>query len=303
MIDFLNEIALTSDKLHEEVEFLIDNFIPKGMITIFYSDGGNAKTWTAYGVAAHLIKNGLMDIVYYLDIDNPLPVIKQRCVDKLLIERFPNLKYIHRSELTTTPLELLEELARPERCKNHAYKGMSMLIDSIRNLTDVKNDSKAMYMMDLMMTIRDAGMTFVCIAHSNKDAKNYEGSNNIKNSTDAMFKQRLLKSVMGKYVIVELVDTKERAGTKDCIFKIDTNTLEMTRADPITSKMSPTEDDFIKKIISTLARHKSGIKQGELLTAIGSNSADKTTRAMLDKFANEFYTYEEKGNSKIYKSL
>lgn len=303
MIDFLNEMALTPDKLHEQMEFLIDGFVGRGMITIYYSDGGNAKTWTAYSVAAHLLENKLMDMVYYLDVDNPLPVITERGVEDLLMNRFNNFKYLHRSELTFTPLELLEELAQPERCKNHAYKGMAMIIDSIRNITDVKSDSKAMYMMELLLTIRDAGMTFACIAHTTKNAKNYDGSNNIKNSTDGFFKQRLLKSVKNQYVIVELTDEKGRSGTKDCVFKIDVNTLEITSADPLTSKLSSSEEDFISKIQAVLKRYPEGIKQGDLLSSIGSSSTDKTTKNMLEKFANEFWEYEEKGNSKIFKSM
>ena len=57
MIDFLDDMALTTEDLHRQTEFLIDDFLPKRMITMYYAKGGNAKTWLSYGVAAHLCKS------------------------------------------------------------------------------------------------------------------------------------------------------------------------------------------------------------------------------------------------------
>ena len=66
--------------------------------------------------------------------------------------------------------------------------------------------------------------------------------------------------------------------------------------------MTESEIEFVNKIQEVLKENKEGIKQGKLLEAIGSSSADKTTKAMLDKFIDKFYIYEENGNSKLFKS-
>lgn len=302
MIPFLDEIALTSEQVHQEVEFLIQDFLPKNMITMYYADGGNAKTWLSYGVAAYLCKNELAKVVYYLDLDNPLVTLKERKTDELLIERFPNLKYIHRSDLKETPLELLEKLAHKDNSKDHAYKDMVLIVDSFRNTTNIMNNEKAMHMMNLLMDIREAGMTILGIAHSNKDGKNYEGSNNIKNSLDVMFKQKLLQKVMGEYVIVNLEAEKERAGVRNCDWKICTRTLEMTHADPIYSRMNEYEVKFVSKGKEGLLKYPSGLGQTELLKYIGYEKTDHTARASLEKFEGKFWNkiQEKKGSPITY---
>ncbi len=302
MIPFLDEIALTSEQVHQEVEFLIQDFLPKNMITMYYADGGNAKTWLSYGVAAHLCRNELARVVYYLDLDNPLVTLKERKTDELLIERFSNLKYVHRSDLKETPLELLEKLAHKDNSKDHAYKDMVLIIDSFRNTTNIMNNEKAMYMMNLLMDIREAGMTILGIAHSNKDGKNYEGSNNIKNSLDVMFKQKLLQKVMGEYVIVNLEAEKERAGVRSCDWKICTQTLNMTQADPIYSRMNDYEESFVSKGKEALLKYPEGLGQTPLLNHIGYEKTDHTARATLEKFEGKFWNkvQEKKGTPITY---
>ncbi len=302
MIDFLDGIALTSDRLHRETEFLIPDFLPKRMITMYYADGGNAKTWLSYGVAAYICQHNLAKRVYYIDLDNPLDTLKDRKADDLLLQRFPQLKYIHRSDLEESPIELLEKLAHKDNSRHHAYEDMVLIIDSWRNITNIKNDEKAMYMMNLLMDIREAGMTVVGIAHSNKDGKNYEGSNNIKNSLDCMFKLTKLPSPEGR-LHLGLETKKERGGVKDCAFRVDTNTLELYPIELQEASMNIREKEFIESIKKVLKQNPEGMLQGKLLAAIGSSSTDKTTKAMLNKFENRFYMKEEQGNRKIYKII
>ncbi|AXH14357.1 hypothetical protein CP985_05695 [Malaciobacter mytili LMG 24559] len=303
MIDFLDGIALTSDRLYRETEFLIPDFLPKRMITMYYADGGNAKTWLSYGVAAYICQHNLAKRVYYIDLDNPLDTLKDRGVSELLMNRFANFKYIHRSDLEESPIELLEKLAHKDNSKHHAYEDMVLIIDSWRNVTNIKNDEKAMYMMNLLMDIREAGMTVVGIAHSNKDGKNYEGSNNIKNSLDVMFKQTLLKSVMGEYIVVNLDPKKERSGVRACDWKINTNTLEMTKADAVTSRMDSQETEFVNNVKALLAKHPKGLNKTDVLEGIGTRKDNKTAINLLKKFEGEFYKMEQDGKKHIYSLL
>lgn len=302
MIDFLNDMALTSDKLNQETEFLIPDFLAKRMITMFYADGGNAKTWLSYGVAAHLCRYKLSKMVYYLDLDNPLDALKDRNTEELLFNKYDNLKYIHRSDLKETALETLEKLASKKHSGGRAYEEMTLIVDSVRNISNMKNDEKAMYVMNLLMDIREAGATILFIAHSNKDGKNYEGSNNMKNSADAMFKQKLLHKVMGESVTVGLTAEKERAGVRSCEWTINTNTLEMTRADPIYSRMSEYEEDFVQKGKEALQKNPSGLGQTELLHCIGYEKTDKTARDTLERFIGIFWNkhQEKKGKPITY---
>ena len=293
MIPILDRIALTTDKMDEEVEFLIEGFLAKGLITMYYADGGNAKTWVSNAVAAHLCENNLAKVVYHIDMDNSLITVKERKIDEKLIGRFHNFKFIHKSDIQGTYLELFEELASKDNSKRHAYKDMVLIIDSLRNITNLKNDERAMYMMNLLTDIRDAGMTILCIAHSNKDGKNYEGSNNIKNSLDVMFKQSLLQRVMGEYLVVGLKAEKERSGIRDCDFRIDVNSLKLTHADPLYSRMSEYESEFVEKGKEVLLKNPDGLGQTELLKAIGYSKTDRTARDTLDKYTGVFWKKEK----------
>jgi len=303
MVAFLNKMALTSEKLHTETEFLIPKFLAKRMITMFYADGGNGKTWLNYGVASYICDNNLAKMVYYMDLDNPIDELSVRNVEELLLNKYHNFKYLHRSDLEDTPLETLEKLASKEHSRGHAYEDVVFIIDSVRNVTNVLNNEKAMYMMNLLMDIREAGATILFIAHSNKDGKNYEGSNNLKNSADAMFKEKLLNKIHGESLTVSLTAEKERSGIKSCDFTICTKTLKMTEANPIYSRMNPYEKEFTSKAKSSLKENVDGLNKTQLLQSIGYEKDDVTARATLDKFTGTFWKATKDKNRFLYTLL
>lgn len=303
MIEFLNKMALTSDKLHRETEFLIPKFLAKRMITMFYADGGNGKTWLSYGTAAYVCKNKLAKMVYYFDLDNPIDELSVRNVEDLLVNKYPNFKYIHRSDLLETPLETFEKLASKEYSRGHAYEDMLFIIDSVRNVTNVLNNERAMYMMNLLMDIREAGATILFIAHSNKDGRNYEGSNNLKNSVDAMFKAQMIVRVMNESITIGLTAEKERSGVKDCEFKISTQDLDMQEADPLYTRMSDYEKKFISKAKESLKANPDGLNKTRLLEFLGYRKDDITARDTLEKFTNIFWKADKQRNKVIYTIL
>lgn len=303
MIDFLNKMATTSEKLHTETEFLIPKFLAKRRITMFYADGGNGKTWLNFGTAKYLCKNKLAKMVYYFDLDNPLDEVVDRNVEELLINKYDNFKYIHRSDLEYTALETLEMLAKKEHSRNHAYEDIVFIIDSIRNVTDVLSNGKAMQVMNLLMDIREAGGTILFIAHSNKDGINYEGSNNLKNSSDAMFKEYMIAKEDNVHITVGLEVKKERRGIKSCDFRICVKTLEMTEADPLFSRMDKYEKDFVSKGREILRDNPVGLNKTNFLNSLGYEKDDTTARATLDKFAGTFWKAEKQKGQIIYTIL
>jgi len=293
MIDFLDKMALTPEKLNLEPEYLIPGFLPKRMITMYWADGGNAKTWLSYGTAAYLCEKSLCKALYYFDLDNPLDTLKERKVEDLLMKRYPQVRYIHRSDLDQPALETIERLASKENSRHHAYEDIVFIIDSVRNVAGIKNDDKAMYIMNLFMDIREAGGTLLLLAHSNKDGKNYEGSNNLKNSVDVMFREELLHKIQDVNVTVGLTPTKERSGIRKCDFTIDVRTLAMSEADPVLTRMSKAEEEFVDKVKKALKENPDGLNKTEVLTKAGFKKTDKTAVAMLDKYTGIFWQKEE----------
>ena len=97
IFEFLKNSSLTKDNFNEKVEFLIEGFLVKQLITLIYADGGTGKSYMAFALAKKLCKEGQR--VFFIDYDNPVGVLKQRGVDRLLIESYENMNYIQRSTL------------------------------------------------------------------------------------------------------------------------------------------------------------------------------------------------------------
>ena len=97
IFEFLKNSSLTKDNFNEKVEFLIEGFLVKQLITLIYADGGTGKSYMAFALAKKLCKEGQR--VFFIDYDNPVGVLKQRGVDRLLIESYENMNYIQRSAL------------------------------------------------------------------------------------------------------------------------------------------------------------------------------------------------------------
>jgi len=294
---YLNELKLQDEHFDEEVEFLIDDFLPKKLITMYYADGGNGKSWLAQGITKHLLEKDKIKNLTYIDFDNPVSVLKERNINELLIKKYKKLNYIQRSTLNISPFELLMKLE--EHAYSGAYDDCVFLLDSLRNIVDIMHDGKVMRVMNALMNMREAGATIIILHHSNKDGKNYQGSNNIRNSIDCMY--RLNKRPSGDDEINFLLDVqKERAGINDCAFCVKTESLELREMDFDIACMNEYELEFVDKVKKSLSMRKDGLNKTELLEATGHKKDDKTARDTLDKFTDKFWKAKKQGNRYIY---
>ena len=107
-LSFLTSASLNNTDFNAKTEFLLDGFLAKRLITLIYADGGNGKSWLAFGLAKHCAQQG--QHVYYLDFDNPLNVLKERNIDRLLVDSYHNINYIHRGKCKPSAVELLEQI-------------------------------------------------------------------------------------------------------------------------------------------------------------------------------------------------
>lgn len=276
MFDFLVNQTLRQTDFDESTEFLIPGFLPKRMITLVYADGGKGKSWLAFAVAKHCLGFGK---VIYLDFDNPLNVLKDRGVAEKLVA-LPGIYYVQRSKTKLSAAEMLD--AMEEKAFGNAYNNTLVVVDSVRNFGDVMNDAKAMQIMNKFMNLREAGATVLLLSHANKDGKNYQGSNNIKNSVDNMYRFTRADAPEGQISFV-LTPTKERASIEECAFSVDCASLSLQGINLETARLNAAELDFVtraKAIIET----KPGINKKELLQELGFEQDDKTARNRLDEF-------------------
>lgn len=295
MLDFLAQASLCTEDFNEETEFLIQDFLTKRMITMVYADGGNGKSWLALALAKHCA--GFLDQVFYLDFDNPLSVLKERNVNEKLIAACPNLHYIQRSKCELPPFELLKTLA--ESATAGRFEDMLFIIDSLRNFCDVSNEAKIAQTMNMLMDIREAGGTVLILHHSNKDGRNYQGSNHIRNSVDNMY--QLKKRELSQHVGCILEVRKERAAIVDKAFDICPDSLVLSEKDLIEAQSTEQDLTFVKTVKDILTGATT-LNKTDLLREAGFNKDDKTARAKLEKYDGIYWSSNKK-HTRIFYSL
>lgn len=274
MFDFLVSQTLRKGDFEKETEFLIPGFLAKRMITLVYADGGMGKSWLTLAVANAC---GGFQKVIYLDYDNPLNMLKDRGVQETLISQ-RNIYYVQRSKSVMSAPEMLDALN--EKATGNAYANTLILVDSLRNFGDVMHDARIMSVMDKFMNLREAGATILILSHANKDGKNYQGSNNIRNSLDNMYRLKKVDAAPGEIAFV-LTPTKERVAIVECAFSVCTASLQLKGIDVEAARMSADELDFISQAKTAIAEQP-GINKKALLELLGYEQDDKTARNKLD---------------------
>lgn len=289
MLDFLENFELKTSKLHEKIEFLIEGILPKKLITIIYANGGSGKSFLSLALAKELKKSALVKKIVYIDLDNPLNVLVERNVEGLIDQK---LTYIHRSSLSnTTPVELIETIE--EKALGNAYEGVVFILDSLRNFTDIDNDSKAMRLMNALMNIREAGGSILALHHSNKDGRNFKGSNHIHNSADCMFELCKIEGLN-----LAITPTKERVGLKKQALSIDPVSLEIKEVNERIVSMNEREKEFVEGVKSVLEREQ--LSQAQILLALGYERDHQWARKTLGEFEGVFWKCVRDKNKKLY---
>ena len=263
-----------------------------------YADGGNGKSWLAFALAKYAALR--MNQVFYLDFDNPLSVLKERNVNELLIASHRNLHYVQRSKCELEPFELLRALS--DSATAHQFENMFFVIDSLRDFADVNNDAKIGAVMNMLKNIREAGGTVFILGHSNKDGRNYQGSNAIRNSIDNMYrlKKRELNGSDSVGVILEV--KKERAAILDKAFDINPNTLILSEVDLIEAQATEQDLEFVNFIKSILLQDNQ-LNKTDLLNKAGFAKDDKSARARLDKYDGIYWQSTKRHTRIIYQLL
>lgn len=298
-LHFLQQESLQQHDFNEKVDFIFDKVLAKRLITLFYADGGNGKSWLAFALAKHCVQRGLNTV--YCDFDNPLSVLKERHIDKNLIQAHHDLNYIQRGKCQLSPQDLLQKL--DEQAIGNAFDHYVFFIDSLRNFCNVNNEQQSMSTMDTLMNLREAGATIIILHHSNKDGKNYQGSNNIRNSVDNMYQLVKLNNAQANQdeIRLHLKVKKERANIHDAAYLINTRTLGITAIDEETATLGTAKEAFVQAVLATLKEGKANKTQ--LLQAANKSKDDKTARHWLDEFDGKYWQSEKVSGVFQYQKL
>ncbi len=291
-------MTLTESDFNEQTRFIIDGFIAEKMITLVYADGGNGKSLLTQAMANTFASEGKQ--VIYLDFDNPMSVLSERKIDYMVANHHPDLlKYVQRSKCTLQP-EMLLHMLGDDACGSE-YENYVFFIDSLRNFMNVKNDAQTLEMLTVLMNMREAGATIIALHHSNKDGKNYEGSNNIRNSVDNIYQLRkVASSSTNNTVDVVLHVRKDRANINDIALRIDAKNLTLSFLDITSALMTEEVEEFAHEVKQALQDSEEELNKTELLKAVGRKKDDKTARRWLDQFDGTFWKSKKQGGVFTY---
>lgn len=296
MFELVTKSRLESSDFHKKIEFLIDGFIAKNLITLLYAAGGSGKSWLAYGIAKFAAGHG-MDVIY-MDYDNPLAVLAERQIEKKLINQFDNLYYVSSAKADQSATQMIEHIL--QNAHGQVMHNTLIVLDSLRDFCDVRNDNQAMQFMKILKALRELGATIIVLSHSNKDARNYEGSNNIYNSVDNMM--QVYKIEQGADELSYLLESrKDRAGTGDNAWNLDTRTLTLYSMDVEQARLSTEDKDFIAAVKAALA--DGALNQKALLEKLGIDKRDKTANARLHRYIDKHWQAEKRRNVWTYQLL
>lgn len=292
-LQYLIKNKITANDLTIEVEYLIPNFLVKKSLNLIYARAGEGKSWLMLALCIHLLNNKKIKDCLYLDMDNSITTLKDRNID-VIVEKYDNFNYIHRSKFDETPRKLLTKLAEEANQNPNEFNDKLFIFDSIRDFTvgrDMTSDKDVIPIMAELKDIREAGATIIFLHHTTKDAAAnlYKGSTAFRDSVDVAYS--LTSKRNQKILNYSLYVDKDRLSVEDCAFELNTETTEIKSENLILADIkSETEKEFIAEAVKYLESiNPNGVKQSIIVQDLSFVVAEKTARKYLHKYSSEFW--------------
>lgn len=297
MFEQLRQYALKAEHFEKDevIEWLIPSCIAKETATLLYAEGGMGKSVITTSIA-QLAMNESMKCIY-LDFDNSKTAIKERNLHRKLIGNNQGIIYIHRSTFEQPAIDMLNTLH--QGAVKDGYKNTLIIFDSLKNFLNLGNDNQASDVMKKITDLRDVGATVIIISHTTKSGSNYQGSNNIRDAVDAMFRIEKIESPEGELRAI-LNSEKERLPVKDIVIAVTTATLSLRTLEIEGARLTQQDKDLISEIKTILAKQP-GINKTELMTELGYKKTNRPMRDKLEQF-EDIHWRAEKGekNATLY---
>ena len=178
--------------LEANVEWLVDDMLPRASVNLISAESGTGKTWLAYAIAG-AVAHGMPFLgratsqvpVLYVDGENPLSVVKRNLTD-LGIDATDNL-HVWGGWVGDPP-------PRPNdpRVIQFAREHRPLLIwDSLVEFAhaDEQSSNEMRVFLDYFRALAHLGATIIALHHTGKSktSKEYRGSTDIKASVDTAY--------------------------------------------------------------------------------------------------------------------
>jgi len=272
--------------------------LAKSMINIFVAKNNSGKSLLAFCIAWKELRGKNFTHVFYLDLDNPEPVVKERYSP---FPYLPGLLYLTQSVLleseeipgilpTDKAWYLLENL--PKR----KYVSTSLVVvDSLQNMVDYNNKQEVGRLFNACRSITLAGGTVLVLHHKSakEDSPRFKGLSLIQDFPDVMWEvipQKKRTGEVGEITSFRLVCSKNRSTMSFANFNVSINTEQLFIS--YDQNVLLEEELPIKEAVLTVLRGKKEMKQADIVEITkqrvsdsGKTIGEKKIRNILGKLA------------------
>jgi RecA-family ATPase len=293
--------GLTKKHFNKKANYIIDEFLVQGAITMIYAPPKNGKSSFAIGLCKWLMDN---TDVYpcYLDYDNPTIALEDRKVNNIIEEYNTQFDYVHPDVIRMSAKDAINEMLND--VKNTSYSNVVLFFDSATNfISDVGSDTAVSAFIEKMKILRSAGATIIILHHTNKSEAGYKGSGNFSSQCDNVFSltSEDINELEGN-ILLERKDARF-GRVKSVAFNLRKDNWEMKKVKYEDVNMPIYVQNYIREITRVLRKAKEPLNQTKLLEALGKNKADKTLLEILIKYTGVYWSFSEKGKAKLYSIL
>lgn len=290
--------GLSKKHFNIKVKYIIEDFLVQGAITLIYAPPKNGKSSFAMGLCKWLMDNTEL-YPCFIDYDNPTIALEDRKVNKIIEDYKHKFDYIHPDEIKITAKEAMTEMTND--AKHTSYQNVVLFFDSATNfISDVGNDTAVSSFIEKLKILRSAGATIILLHHTNKNEAGYKGSGNFSSQCDNIFS--LTSENINEFEGNMLLERKDaRFGkVKSVAFNLRKDNWEMRKVKYDDVNMPVHVQNTIREITKTLKKAKEALPQKDLLAALGKGEGDKTTKALLTKYTDIYWSFTKSGSSNLY---
>lgn len=293
--------GLTSADRPGEVEYIIDGFLAKEAITLYFAPPKNGKSVMAFALSKHVHDNTGMHVQYF-DFDNGTVALEDRGIFNI-IDDLDKMDYLHPEKVTITSREALDKLLKFANEDGKPLLNYLLVFDSATDFVDAENNQAVKRFMLDLKALRNAGATVLLLHHLNKSERGYQGSLAFVSASDNVFIHRMVSETNASSVFTYEKDYGRFKGVRNVAFEVQRGDYSLKSLFYDQAIIKPDEQAFIDKVCKEI-RKEPGIGQGKLLLASGYTKADKPAMGLLNKYLDRFWRIE-KGtkNSKLYYEL
>ncbi|CZE50833.1 ATPase domain-containing protein [Campylobacter geochelonis] len=302
----LLSLTLTQkDEFDRDVEWLdfgkVTNFITKNSINVISSNSGTGKTYFSTVFAIELLKQNLIRKVIHINLDGDTSVFRSRGQSETIKKFIDEKKWFHirMQELLKNKISNPNEIIKCAISTNENLQETLIILDSLANFIPKLNETQQVTeFFNMLRTSANKGIIYIINTHNRKGEEEFSGSGMILNLADVLWSLKSKK--YDDKIVFTLEYQKARYLYKNQAFELKFAGNQLFSLDFQEANMTDNQQEIVTKILNILEQNQTGINQGNLLSQLGRDKYDKTTRNLLQEHNNRYWTIEkDKTDSRV----